>query len=79
MKKQFIPVVTEVEDDKEIDKLKADNDYVDSLQQRGKTRSQMIEERYDQAQVDTKGGKKAVNYERKLDYRCEGKISFSLI
>ena len=73
VRKEFAPVALEVEDEEELGQLKSDTNYVDSLSQKGPSRVKTIDERHNKRKVKKVSEKKANNYERKLDYRCEGK------
>lgn len=70
--KQFTPIKAEIEDEKETKQLKSKADKEDSKQKAKSSRSTNIERKHNRIHPKSKGGKKENNYEKKLDYRCEG-------
>lgn len=65
-----------MENDYEVDELKKETDEVDGLQKSGVSRSATIEKRYKERRKKDKKNAKANGYERKLDYRCEGRYFY---
>ena len=73
MSLDFLPVELEVEDEDEVEDLKTDNNEVDAVLGKPRSRSTRIENRFKERLVVTEGDKKGNNYGRKLEYRCEGR------